>query len=210
MVVLVSGRGSNLQALMDATQRGAIHGRIAAVIGNRPGAYALERARRAGIPGRLLDHRVFASREDFDRALATLIDEYTPHLVVMAGFMRILTPAFIARFRGRMLNIHPSLLPAFPGLRTHEQALTARVAEHGATVHFVTEEVDGGPPVIQARVAVRADDSPETLAARVLEQEHRIFPEAVAWFCSGRLHLVDGLPRLDGRTLEQPLQRTVD
>ncbi|MDZ7751179.1 MAG: phosphoribosylglycinamide formyltransferase [Gammaproteobacteria bacterium] len=210
MVVLVSGRGSNLQALMDAVQDGTIPGRIAAVIGNRPGAYALERARRAGIPCRLLDHRGFPSREAFDRALAALMDEYGPHLVVMAGFMRVLTPAFIAHFRGRMLNIHPSLLPAFPGLHTHERAIAAGVAEHGATVHFVTEEVDGGPAVVQARVPVEPDDTPEALAARVLEQEHRIFPAAVAWFCSGRLRLADGLPLLDGRPLAQPLQGTTD
>lgn len=195
---------------MEAIQRGVVNGRIAAVIGNRPGAYALERARRAGVTERLLDHRVFASREAFDRALAALIDEYAPQLVVMAGFMRILTPAFIAHFRGRMLNIHPSLLPAFPGLNTHERAIAAGVAEHGATVHFVTDEVDGGPPVVQARVAVRPGESPQTLAARVLAREHQIFPEAVAWFCSGRLHLADGLPRLDGRPLERPLQRAED
>lgn len=205
IVVLISGRGSNLQALIDGCAAGAIRGRIFAVISNRAGAAGLARAERAGIPTRVIDHRGYASREAFDGDLAAAIDELGPDLVVMAGFMRILTPGFIERFKGRMLNIHPSLLPRFPGLDTHARAIAAGEAEHGATVHFVTEEVDGGPAVLQARVAVRAEDTPEALAARVLAREHAIFPQAVAWYCAGRLRLEDGRAVLDGEPLEGPV-----
>ncbi len=206
VVVLISGSGSNLQALIDAARQGSLPIDIRAVISNEPDAFGLERARRAGIPGRLLSHKNFPSREAYDRELADLIDQYQPGLVVLAGFMRILTPVLVERFRGRMFNIHPSLLPKFRGLHTHQRALDANEREHGASVHFVTEELDGGPLVLQARVPVEPGDDADALAARVLRQEHRIYPQAVRWFAKGRLQLgPDGKPRLDGQVIEQPL-----
>ncbi len=203
VVVLISGSGSNLQALIDATANG-LPARIAAVISNRSDAYGLERARRAGIPTQVLSHKGYADRESYDAALAERIDAYQPGLVVLAGFMRILSPGFVQRYQGRMLNIHPSLLPEFRGLHTHQRALEAEVREHGASVHFVTEELDGGPVIIQVRVPVLRGDDPETLAARVLRQEHRIYPLAVDWFAQGRLRLDRGRVLLDGRPLERP------
>jgi len=205
VVVLISGGGSNLQALIDGAQSGALPIVIRAVISNEPSAFGLIRARRASIEARVLDHRDFPTRAAYDQALAELIDTYQPGLVVLAGFMRILTPAFVARYRGRMFNIHPSLLPNYRGLHTHQRALDAGETNHGASVHFVTEELDGGPLVLQARVAVHADDDAATLAARVLEQEHRIYPQAVRWFAEGRLVLdANGRPRLDGEVLHEP------
>ena len=203
VVVLISGGGPNLQALIDAAQRG-LPFTLRAVVSNRADAFGLERARRAGIPTETLDHRQFRSREDFDRALMGLIDRYDPELVLLAGFMRILTPAFVDHYRGRLLNIHPSLLPQFQGLHTHRRALQAGVKEHGASVHFVTEELDGGPVIVQARIAVLPGDTEESLAARVLEREHLIYPLAVRWFAEGRLQLDDHRVRLDGRLLETP------
>ncbi len=205
VVVLISGSGSNLQALIDRAAED-LPVEIRAVISNEPGVFGLERARRAGIEGRVLNHRDFPSREAYDLALQGLIDGFSPHLVVLAGFMRILTPALVAQYRGRMFNIHPSLLPKFRGLHTHQRALDAGETQHGASVHFVTEELDGGPLVIQARVLVEAGDDADTLAARVLRQEHRIYPQAVRWFAEGRLRLgADGVPLLDGVRLERPL-----
>ena len=198
LVVLISGRGSNLQAIVDAAQ-GDLPIDIRAVISNRPEAAGLARAAEAGMETRVLDHSLYRSRADYDRALQTLIDSFEPDLVVLAGFMRILSPAFVNHYQGRMLNIHPSLLPAFPGLDTHEKALEAGVREHGASVHFVTEEVDGGPLVIQARVPILPKDTPEVLAARVLEQEHRIYPQAIRWFAEGRLRIEGNTVLLDGR-----------
>ena len=193
IVVVVSGSGTNLQALIDAGCP------IAEVVSNLPGAPALDRARAAGIPAHALDHRSFRSRAEFDDALAELADgPGGADLVVLAGFMRILGPAFTRRFAGRLINIHPSLLPAFPGLRTHERALEARVREHGCTVHFVTEALDAGPLIERARVVVRPDDTPGSLAARVLVEEHRILPRAVHRFATGRLRLRGGEARLDG------------
>jgi len=203
VVVLISGRGSNLQSIIDAA-RGDLPIEIRAVISNRPDAYGLERARRAGIPTRVLDHREFADRAAFDAALQELIDSYRPGLVVLAGFMRILSPAFVEHYRGRLMNIHPSLLPDFRGLNTHERALAARVTEHGASVQFVTTELDAGPVIIQARVPVLAGDTPDSLAARVLEQEHRIYPQAIRWFAEGRLRLQNNEVLLDGRPLINP------
>lgn len=203
VVVLISGNGSNLQALIDASGN-AYPTRIAAVISNRADAYGLERARRAGIPTEVLSHRESQDRESYDHALAEQIDRYRPGLVVLAGFMRILSPGFVRHYQGRMLNIHPALLPDFRGLHTHLRALEAGVDEHGASVHFVTEELDGGPVIIQARVPVLADDNPETLAARVLRQEHRIYPRAVNWFATGRLRLEGDRVLLDGTPLERP------
>jgi phosphoribosylglycinamide formyltransferase-1 len=174
------------------------------VISSEPGAPALARARTAGIPARVVDYRDYPAREQFDQALLERIDAYQPRLVVLAGFMRILGQAFIDHYRGRMINIHPSLLPAFPGLNTHARALQSGVKFHGASVHFVTPEVDGGPVIVQAAVPVLPDDRPETLAERVLEQEHRIYPLAIRWFLEGRLSIQDGRVLLDGR--QQPEQ----
>jgi len=203
VLVLISGSGSNLQALIDA-QAGAPY-RIVAVVSNVAEAFGLERARHAGIPAEVLSHRAFGDRAAYDQALARLVDRYEPGLVVLAGFMRILTPGFVGRYAGRMMNIHPSLLPKYRGLHTHQRALDAGETEHGASVHFVTDELDGGPLIIQARVPVLAGDDAETLAARVLTREHRIYPLAVRWFAEGRLTLgADGRPHLDGAVLKSP------
>lgn len=196
IVVLVSGRGTNLRALIGAGCP------IAKVLSNVPGAPALDRARAAGIPAHALDHRKHRSRAEFDDALTECIGgPGRADLVVLAGFMRILGAAFTRRFAGRIVNVHPSLLPAFPGLRTHERALEAGVSEHGCTVHFVTEELDAGPIIDQARVPVRRDDTPGSLAARVLAEEHRLLPRAVHRFATGRLRLRGGSARLDGRPI---------
>ncbi len=205
LVVLVSGGGSNLQAIIDAIAAGELPARIQAVISNRPGVRALERARQAGIPAEVLDHRDYPERSAYDQALMAAIDRHRPALVVLAGFMRILTPDFVRHYRGRLLNIHPSLLPRHRGLHTHRRALEAGDREHGATVHFVTEELDGGPPILQIRVPVLAEDTPETLAARVLEQEHRIYPLAIRWFAEGRLRQADERVFLDGLPLARPI-----
>ncbi len=205
VVVLISGGGTNLQALIDAAAAD-LPVTIRAVISNRPDAFGLERARRAGIPAQVLDHQAYADRAAFDRALAALIDGYAPGLVLLAGFMRILTPAFVQHFRGRLLNIHPSLLPKFQGLHTHARALAAGEREHGASIHFVTEELDGGPVIVQARVPVLAGDDPDTLAARVLAREHVLYPLAVRWFAEGRLRLRGDRVWLD----DAPLARPVD
>ena len=198
-VVLISGRGSNLKALIDATRRERLALEIRTVVSNEPGAAGLLHAERAGIETRVLDHRGFASREDFDAALAALIDARAPALVILAGFMRILGSAFVRRYHGRLINVHPSLLPAFPGLDTHRRALDAGVDVHGASVHFVSEELDGGPLIVQAPVEVRPGDDVVSLAARVLEEEHRIYPLAVRWFAEGRIELRDGRAWVDGR-----------
>ncbi len=188
LVVLVSGQGSNLEAIRTACDTGQIPDtRIAAVISNRPTAPALGRAIEAGIPAVTLDHRAHARRADFDMALQKQIDHYAADFVVLAGFMRQLTPAFVQHYAGRILNIHPSLLPAFPGLHTHARALAQGVFWHGASVHFVTEGLDGGPIIIQAAVAVLPGDDEKSLAARVLAAEHRIYPQALAWLVSGRV-----------------------
>ena len=198
-VVLISGRGSNLDALIDAIRRERLALEIRLVVSNEPGAAGLAHAERAGIETRVLDHRGFASRADFDAALAGLIDARAPALVILAGFMRVLGPAFVRRYHGRLINVHPSLLPAFPGLDTHRRALEAGVRVHGASVHFVSEALDGGPLIVQAPVEVRPGDDAESLAARVLEQEHRIYPLAIRWFVEGRIELRDGQAWVDGR-----------
>lgn len=189
VVVLISGHGSNLQAIIDEMQAGRLPIRIAAVVSNKPAAAGLERARAAGIKTQVVDHRNFPSRTAFEQALMETIDVHAPQLVVLAGFMRILGADFINHYRGRMINIHPSLLPAFPGLDTHARALESGALEHGATVHFVSDEVDGGPIIAQAVVPVLPDDTVETLQARVLKEEHRLYPRAIRWFVEGRLHL---------------------
>ncbi len=195
-VILISGRGSNMQSILDAD----LPGRCAAVIGNRPDAAGLVWAAARGVTAAVVDHRAYSSRGDFDVALAAEIDRHAPDLVVLAGFMRVLGDAFVRRYEGRLLNIHPSLLPAFPGLRTHAAALAAGVKLHGATVHFVTANLDSGPIVVQAAVPVLAGDAEDDLAARVLDQEHVIYPEAVRWFLEGRLRFVDGCVRLVGES----------
>jgi phosphoribosylglycinamide formyltransferase-1 len=204
VVALISGGGSNLQALIDA-QVGGLPIHVAAVISNRADALGLERARRHGIPAEILSHHGYPNRETYDADLQCLVDRHAPGLVVLAGFMRILTPAFVNHYRGRMFNIHPSLLPKFRGLHTHQRAVDAGEMEHGASVHFVTAELDGGPVILQARVPVLADDDAAKLAARVLEQEHLIYPTAVRWFAEGRLTLgEDGRPWLDGAPMPEP------
>lgn len=197
IVVLISGSGSNLQAILDRTLDGSINGRIAAVISNRPGAYGLIRAEQAGVDARLLDHKEFEGREQFDQALMELIDSYRPDLVVLAGFMRILTPELVRHYQGRLLNIHPSLLPKYKGLHTHQRALEAGDDEHGCTVHFVTEELDGGPLIVQARTPVGSGDDEHSLQQRVHQLEHQIYPLAVEWFCANRLQLTTEGVKLD-------------
>jgi phosphoribosylglycinamide formyltransferase-1 len=190
VVVLISGRGSNLRALVDASLP------VAAVISNRADAAGVAFARSRRIPTALVAHTAYPSREAFDEALAAEIERHRPKLVALAGFMRVLSPAFTTRYRERLMNIHPSLLPAFPGLRTHARALEAGVKVHGCTVHFVTADLDHGPIVVQAAVPVRADDDEERLAARVLAQEHHIYPLAVRWFLDGKLVVEDGVVRV--------------
>lgn len=204
VVALISGRGSNLQAIIDAAEDGSLPAVIRAVISNRPGAVGLGRAARAGISTAVVDHTRYPDRAGFDAALQQAVDRYQPALVVLAGFMRVLTPDFVAHYHGRMLNIHPSLLPRFRGLHTHERALAEGATEHGASVHFVTDDLDGGPVVLQARVPVLAGDTPERLAARVLVQEHRIYPEVIRWVAEGRLRMEGGQVLLDGAPLSAP------
>jgi phosphoribosylglycinamide formyltransferase-1 len=208
VVVLVSGRGSNLKAIAARADAGELPVRITAVISDRAEAGALEWARARGIATCVLDPAPFADRASYGRALGELVERHAPGLVVLAGFMRILSDEFVLRFAGRMLNIHPSLLPKYPGLHTHRRALAAGDAEHGASVHFVTPELDGGPVVIQAKVPVRPGDDEETLAARVLAEEHVIYPQCVGWFAAGRLACRDGVVWLDGRPLTTPVLRT--
>lgn len=206
LVVLISGRGSNLQAILDQAASGTLPAEVAAVISNRPGVQGLERAQRAGVPTLELDHKPYADRPAFEAALIERIDQYQPDLVILAGFMRVLTAGFTEHYRGRLFNIHPSLLPKFRGLHTHERAIAAGESEHGASIHFVTAELDGGPVIVQARVPVLPDDDPDTLAARVLEQEHRLYPQAIRWFAEGRLQLVGEQVRFDGAALTEPLR----
>lgn len=193
IVILISGRGSNMQAIVRAARNEQWPCRIAAVISNRADAEGLNFAAEHGIPTAVVVSKEFPTRDAFDAALRVAIDRFAPDLVVLAGFMRILTPAFVDHYAGRMLNIHPSLLPSFPGLATHRQALAAGVKVHGATVHFVTAELDHGPIVTQAAVQVLPDDTEDTLADRVLAQEHVIYPRAVRWFVEGRLSIDNGL-----------------
>lgn len=203
IVVLISGRGSNMQALLDAGLP------VSAVISNVPGAKGLDFAASKGVPTRAVDHKRFPTREAFDAALAAEIDAFQPRLVALAGFMRVLTPGFVARYDGRMMNIHPSLLPEYPGLHTHERALRAGARQHGCTVHFVTAELDHGPIVIQAAVPVRPGDTAEALATRVLRQEHVIYPRAVRWFLQDQLVIEGGAVRVKGEKAGQDAQMVV-
>ena len=201
LVILISGSGSNLQAFIDRIASGELPARIACVISNKPTAGGLQRAQAAGIATEIVDHTGFSDRETFDAALRERVESHRPDLVILAGFMRILTPVFLRPFSGRLLNIHPSLLPKYPGLHTHQRALEAGDAEAGATVHFVTEELDGGPPIVQASVPVQPGDTAQDLAARVLTVEHRIYPLAAQWFAERRLQLQDNRAMLDGAAL---------
>ena len=203
IVVLVSGEGSNLQALIDACQQGRINAQISAVFSNKSAAYGLERARLADIPAQALDVKAYEDRAAFDIALADAIEAYQPDLVVLAGYMRILTADFVQRFAGRMINIHPSLLPKYPGLHTHRQAIDNQDDEHGTSVHFVTEQLDGGPVILQAKVPVFSDDSEDDLVARVQTQEHNIYPLVVSWFVEGRLSLQNDQVLLDNNPLPE-------
>lgn len=196
IVILISGRGSNMEAIVQACATEGWAARVAAVISNRPDAAGLRFAQARGIATAVVDHKGFADREAFDAELARVVHGYSPHVVVLAGFMRILTPGFVKQFEGRMLNVHPSLLPAFPGLGTHQRAIEAGCKVAGATVHFVTPELDHGPIIAQAAVAVLRGDTEETLAARVLSREHVLYPRAVRW-------LVDGLLRVEGGVVTQ-------
>lgn len=198
IVVLVSGQGSNLQALIDACQQDRIAAEIVAVFSNKAQAYSLQRAEAAGIATQALDAKAYADRTAFDAALADAIDQYQPDLVVLAGYMRILSPQFVQRYAGRMLNIHPSLLPKYPGLHTHRQAIDNGDSEHGTSVHFVTEQLDGGPVILQAKVPIFADDEEDDVVERVQTQEHTIYPLVVSWFVDGRLAMRDGAAWLDG------------
>ena len=201
LVVLVSGGGSNLQSIIDACANQSVNATISAVISNNPNAGGLERAARGNIPNIALDHRAFDSRETFDQALSELIDSFAPDLVILAGFMRILTPEFVDHYLGKMMNIHPSLLPAYPGLDTHRRAIEAGESKAGATVHFVTPELDGGPAIIQAQVAISATETEDSLAAKVLVFEHQIYPKAIEWFCEDRLKMENTHARLDYKKL---------
>ena len=197
IVILISGRGSNMQAILDAH----LPIEVAAVISNVTGARGLATAQSHNIPAAVVPHNAFAERAAFDVALATEIDRYQPDFIVLAGFMRVLTEAFVTRYSGRMVNIHPSLLPSFPGLHTHQRALDAGVRVHGCTVHFVTPGLDSGPIIIQAAIPVLATDDETTLAARVLAEEHRVFPQAIRWLCDGRVQLAaDGKVCYSGST----------
>ncbi|MBI5041180.1 MAG: phosphoribosylglycinamide formyltransferase [Gammaproteobacteria bacterium] len=209
IVILISGRGSNMQAILAQAARGELAVDIRAVISNKLDATGLEAARAAGIHTEVVDHRAYNDRDQYDQALQSTIDRYQPALVVLAGFMRILTADFVRHYQGRLINIHPSLLPAFRGLNTHQRALDAGATEHGASVHFVTEELDGGPVIVQAKVPVRPDDSADTLAAHVLEVEHRLYPTAIGWFVAGRLCYREGTVWLDDQPLLQPVRLTI-
>jgi phosphoribosylglycinamide formyltransferase-1 len=210
IVVLISGTGSNLRAIAERVRAGTLPVSIRAVVSDRADAAGLAWATATGIAAVALSPRDYPDRASYDRALADRVASFDPGLVVLAGFMRILGDEFVDRFAGRLVNIHPSLLPKYRGLHTHRRALEAGDREHGASVHFVTRELDGGPVVLQARVPVRDDDDEATLAARVLAEEHVIYPECIGWFAAGRLRLLDGTVVLDGRPLRTPLVRTPD
>lgn len=201
IVVLISGSGSNLQSLIDSCHSGAIDAQIAAVVSNQGNAYGLVRAQKAGIPAFYLDATQYTDRQAYDTALLEYIEQYQPDLIVLAGFMRVLTAPFVNHFTGKLLNIHPSLLPKYPGLRTHQKALENGDKEHGTSVHFVTEQLDGGPVILQAKVPIFTGDTEELLIERVKTQEHAIYPIVVKWFISGRLAMRDGNVLLDNQIL---------
>lgn len=204
VVVLISGAGSNLQALIEAQARERY--RIVGVVSNRPAAAGLDRARAVGIPALAVDHSAFADRPAFEAALGATLERLAPDLIVLAGFMRVLTADFVGRFAGRMLNVHPSLLPAYRGLDTHARVLAAGERWHGCSIHYVTAELDGGPVVMQARLAVQPEDTAASLQARVQALEHAVYPKVVGWIAQGRLRWQDAGPWFDGAPLSAPLQ----
>jgi len=206
--ILVSGSGTNLQAFIDQVSAGRLELELAVVFSNNPDAYGLVRAQQAGIPTACIEHGAYPDRESFDRAVAGQLDAWQPELLVLAGFMRILSPGFVAHYKGRILNIHPALLPLYPGLNTHQRVLDAGDAWHGSTVHFVTEELDGGPRILQGRLPVRNGESADELQARVQRVEHRIYPEAAGWVGAGRVVFRDGKAWLDGKPLVEPVIET--
>jgi len=204
IVVLISGSGSNLQAIIDAINTGKLHAKISAVVSNRPNVKGLERAKLAGIPTHTLDHTEFASREPFDQQLMHTIDQHQPQLVILAGFMRILTDEFVAHYNGRMLNIHPSLLPEFKGLNTHQRALDANVSQHGVSIHYVSNELDGGLVVLQAVMDVQADDTAESLQKRIHSLEHIIYPMVIEWIAQQQIEIIDQQVDLNKQRLTSP------
>ena len=206
--ILISGSGSNLQSFIDRTASGEIELDLCLVFSNRADAYGLNRAERAGIATACIEHGEYPTREAFDRAVAARLDEARPELLILAGFMRILSPWFVDHYEGRVLNIHPALLPAYPGLNTHQRVLDAGETWHGSTVHFVTEELDGGPRILQGKLAVDSNDTADKLCARVQAIEHRIYPEAANWFGQGRLKYRDNGAWLDGKLLQEPVVST--
>lgn len=209
IVVLISGTGRNLQAILDGCDNGTVNGKIVAVISNKPMVTGLERAQKAGIPAIVVPHRDYPDRHAFEQALAHSIDQYQPQTIALSGFMRVLGDDFVNRYLGKMLNIHPSLLPAYPGLHTHRRALEAGDDLHGASVHFVTPELDGGPVVLQGRTTVQADDDEASLADRIMRDiELKIFPQALDWHATGRLTLQNNQAMLDGTPLQKPVQFT--
>lgn len=203
IVILVSGSGSNAQAIIDGCRSGAINGEVVKLISNVPSAFAIERAALENIQSACVNHKLFDERDTFDAALANEIDAAQPDIIVLAGFMRILSERFVNKYLGKLLNIHPSLLPKYPGLHTHQRAIDNKDSEHGTSVHFVTPELDGGPVVLQAKVPVFEDDTADDLASRVLVQEHRIYPFVINWFCNGRISLIDMKAFFDGHELPE-------
>ena len=208
--ILISGSGTNLQAFIDQVAAGDLDLDLCLVFSNRPDAFGLERARKAGILTACLRHGDFDDRESFDRAVAAIIDEHSPELIVLAGFMRILSPWFVSHFEGRILNIHPALLPKYPGLDTHQRALDAGDEWHGSTVHFVTEELDGGPRILAGRLRVDAHESADELQQRVQAIEHQIYPEAAGLVGSGKVRFENGLTIVDGEVADEPVLKSFD
>lgn len=208
--VLISGSGTNLQAFIDAVSHGSLRLDLSVVLSNKPDAFGIVRARDAGIPTACIEHGHYADRESFDRAVAAKLDEWQPDLLILAGFMRILSAAFVDHYAGRVLNIHPALLPAYPGLDTHQRVLDAGDEWHGSTVHFVTEELDGGPRILQGRLPVVAGESSGQLAARVQTIEHQIYPRAAGWVGEGRVEFREGRTWIDGTVADEPIVQTFD
>jgi phosphoribosylglycinamide formyltransferase-1 len=208
--ILISGSGTNLQAFIDAVQEGDLDLELSVVFSNNPNAYGLERAEKAGIPTACIQHSDFLDREAFDRAIIAELDRFHPDLLILAGFMRILTPVFVAHYAGKILNIHPALLPLYPGLNTHQRVLDAGDEWHGSTVHFVTERLDAGPRILQGRLAVIPGESADELQKRVQALEHRIYPTAAGWVGSGKVVYQDGETWIDGNHTVEPITETID
>jgi phosphoribosylglycinamide formyltransferase-1 len=208
--ILISGSGTNLQAFIDRVADGSLDLDLSIVLSNRPDAFGLTRAGRAGLSTACIEHQRFPDRVSFDRAVMAKLDRYAPDLIILAGFMRILSPEFVAHYAGKVLNIHPALLPAYPGLHTHQRVLDAGDKWHGSTVHFVTEELDGGPRILQGRLPVRPSESAAELEARVQTIEHRIYPEAAGWVGAGRVEFRDGCTWIDNRRADEPIIHTFD